>query len=193
MSEVCPHPQAIKEKRQGEVIAQTLENARDKKIFKAITGEASRNELFQIAGLNDLQIGIEHSGSFLFGVVTFGVHCTGYVEGHNGLKIWAPRRARTKQTYGGMLDNTVTGGMVMGDDPFATLVKEASEEAPSPTKLVRERAKACGTVSYFHIQAKKDGELSGLLQPTCKYVYALKLPARKKPHAGTMKSRDLSP
>ena len=181
---VRPHPSAIKDKRQGEIIAHTLENARDKRIFKAVTGKAWRNELFQVPGLGDLHVGIERSGSFLFGVVTFGVHCTGYVEGNDGLKIWAPRRARTKPTYGGMLDNTVAGGMAMGDDAFATLVKEASEEASLPAKLVRERVKACGTVSYFHVQAKKDGEPSGLLQPTCKYVYDLKLPAETKPHAG---------
>ena len=149
-----------------------------------MSGKAWRNELFQIPGLEDPQVGLERSGSFLFGVVTFGVHCTGYVEGKEGLKIWAPRRARTKPTYGGMLDNTVAGGMAMGDDAFTALVKEASEEASLPAKMVRDRVKACATVSYFHIQAKKEGEESGLLQPTCKYVYDLELPASAVPHAG---------
>ena len=174
----------INDMAQGDLIARTLEEARDKKIFKAVSGKAWRNELFQIPGLNNLHIGLERSGSFLFGIVTFGVHCTGYVENKDGLKIWAPRRARTKPTYGGMLDNTVAGGMAMGDDAFTTLVKEASEEASLPAKMVRERAKACGMVSYFHVQAKKEGEKSGLLQPTCKYVYDLKLPAGTRPHAG---------
>ena len=47
----------------------------------------------------------------------------------------------------------------------------------------RDRVKACGTVSYFLIQAKKEGEKSRLLQPTCRYVYDLKLPASAVPHA----------
>ena len=49
----------------------------------------------------------------LLGVVTYGVHMTGFVRDERstyGMKIWVPRRAKSKQTYGGMLDNTVAGG-----------------------------------------------------------------------------------
>lgn len=46
----------------------------------------------------------------------------------------------------------------MRDDDFTALVEEASEEAPLPAKIVRKRAQVCGTVSYLHIQAKKEGE-----------------------------------
>ena len=66
--------------------------------------------------------------------------------------------------------------MAFGDGPFETLVKESSEEASLPEELVRKHAKSCGTVSYFLIQAKREGEESGLLQPTVKYVYDLILP-----------------
>ena len=75
-----------------------------------------------------------------------------------------------------MLDNTVAGGMAFGDGPFKTLIKESSDEAGLPEELVRKHAKFCGTVSYCLIQAKREGEESGLLQPTVKYVYDLILP-----------------
>lgn len=161
---------------QQDVIAQTLEEARDKKVFKVISGKGWRNELYPIYGLHSTQIGVERGGSPLFGMVTFGVHCTAYVETNEGLKIWAPRRSRNKPTYAGMLDNTVAGGMAFGDGAFATLVKESTEEADLPEELVSKYATSCGTVSYFLIQAMREGEASGLLQPTVKFVYDLVLP-----------------
>jgi len=161
---------------QQNVIAQTLEEARDKKIFKVVSGKGWRNEHYPIYGLYGTQIGIERGGAPLFGIVTCGVHCTAYIETKAGLKIWAPRRARDRPTHAGILDNTVAGGMAFGDGALTTLVKESTEEADLPEELVRNHARSCGTVSYFHIQAKRDGEESGLLQPTVKYVYDLNLP-----------------
>jgi 8-oxo-dGTP pyrophosphatase MutT (NUDIX family) len=65
---------------------------------------------------------------------------TAYVRAKEGVKFWVPRRARNKQTYGGMLDNTVAGGISTGEVPFECLVREASEEASLPEDLVREGA-----------------------------------------------------
>jgi len=161
---------------QQDVIAQTLEEARDKKIFKVVSGKGWRNELYPIYGLHTTQIGIERGGAPLFGMVTFGVHCTAYIETKTGLKIWVPRRARNRPTHAGMLDNTVAGGMAFGDGVITTWIKESTEEADLPEEVVRNHAKSCGTVSYFHVQAKRDGEESGLLQPTTKYVYDMALP-----------------
>lgn len=62
----------------------------------------------------------------LFGIVTYGVHLTAYVEiGEErmreentkwGKMVWIPRRSSTKSTYPGMLDNTVAGGMASGEE-----------------------------------------------------------------------------
>ena len=41
---------------------------------------------------------IERSACALFGIVTYGVHMTIYVEEDGGMKIWVPTRAKTKQT-----------------------------------------------------------------------------------------------
>lgn len=161
---------------QQDVIAQILEEARNKKIFMVVSGNGWRNEHYPIYGLYGTQIGIERGGAPLFGMVTCGVHCTAYIETKAGLKIWVPRRARNRPTHPGMLDNTIAGGMAFGDGAFTTLIKESTEEADLSEDVVRKYARSCGTVSYFHIQAKRHGEDSGLLQPTVKYVYDLGLP-----------------
>lgn len=134
---------------------------------------------------------IERSASPLFGVVTYGVHLTAYTytsttnssftsnkaEGEEGkqMRIWVPRRSKTKQTYPGMLDNTVAGGITAGEHPFESVVREAMEEASLPEDLVRKKAKAVGCVTYFHIRDLRAGGETGLLQPECQYVYDLDL------------------
>ncbi|KAI7604510.1 hypothetical protein KC319_g21893, partial [Hortaea werneckii] len=90
--------------------------------------------------------------------------------------LWVPRRAATKQTYGGMLDNTVAGGIATGETPFESIVRESAEEASLPEELVRKNAKAVGTVTYFHIRDRRAGGETRLLQPECQYVYDLQLP-----------------
>ncbi|KAE9976026.1 hypothetical protein EG328_002865 [Venturia inaequalis] len=149
-----------------------------------------RGELYAVFGPGGEELfRIERSASPLFGVVTYGVHLTAYThtststtsssksEGEKQVKIWVPRRSRTKQTYPGMLDNTVAGGITAGEAPFESVVREAMEEASLPEDLVRRRAKAVGCVTYFHIRDSRAGGETGLLQPECQYVYDLDLTA----------------
>lgn len=42
---------------------------------------------------------MERSACALFGVITYGVHSTFYERGDDGLKLWIPTRAKTKQTW----------------------------------------------------------------------------------------------
>jgi len=122
---------------------------------------------------------IERSASCLFGVVTYGVHMTCYTSSPSssyGIKIWVPRRAKTKSTYGGMLDNTVAGGIASGEEPFECLVRESQEEASLPEDLVREKTQGKGVITYFHLREPRAGGESGLVQPECQYVYDLELP-----------------
>ena len=157
-----------------------------------------RNELYPVYGPNAnndersscLLFEIERSAAPLFGIVTYGVHMTGFVRSSSSsssspprisdnasIKVWVPRRAKGKQTYGGMLDNTVAGGISSGETPFTSLIREAAEEASMPDKLVRERAKPCGTVTYFTIRDERAGGETGLLQPEVQYLYDIELPA----------------
>ncbi|MCJ1378508.1 hypothetical protein MMC17_001607 [Xylographa soralifera] len=154
-------------------LSETLNKARATDRFAVLRGW--RNELYPVTGLKS-NITVERAGSALFGIVTYGVHMTAYTEGPNGIMIWVPRRSSTKSTYPSMLDNTVAGGITAGEEPFESLVREAAEEASLPEEIVRNGAKPCGTVSYFHVRDSKAGGETGLMQPEMQFVYDLKLP-----------------
>ena len=139
-----------------------------------------RDELYPVFGEDgSVLFDIERAASALFGIVTYGCHLTCYVRqqvaGQEAIRIWVPRRARSKQTYGGMLDNTVAGGIGIGETPFSSLVREAAEEASLPAELVQQKAKAVGTVSYFHIRDARAGGERGLMQPECQFVYDMEV------------------
>jgi 8-oxo-dGTP pyrophosphatase MutT (NUDIX family) len=166
----------------NKILAEYLQDLRERNVFKVLSGW--RNELYPIYGPNkELILSMERSATPLFGVVTYGVHMTGYVETEEGMKIWAPRRAPTKQTYPGMMDNTVAGGLSTGEETFDCLIRECEEEASLPESLVR-TAKACGTLTYFHIRDSRAGGETGLCQPECQYIYDLKMPPDVIPKPG---------
>ena len=169
-------------KERNQKLANYLEELRDRKVFKVLEGW--RSELYPIYGPHRKQLlDMERSAAPLFGVVTYGVHMTGFVRSKDGLKIWAPRRSRTKQTYPGMMDNTVAGGLSSGEEPFSCLIREAQEEASLPDDVAR-KAKACGTLTYFHIRDARAGGETGLCQPECQYIYDLELPENIVPQPG---------
>jgi 8-oxo-dGTP pyrophosphatase MutT (NUDIX family) len=183
-SEDSPNPQprtvtlitGNNEKDRSTVVAKTCEAMRLTGHWKVL--EKWRNELYPVYGPNqELLFKIERSASPLFGVVTYGVHMTGYFyEGgkeEKDLRFWVPTRSRNKQTYGGMLDNTVAGGMSVGEQPLECLVRESAEEASLPADFVRRNAKPVGSVTYFYIRDPRAGGETGLLQPECQYVYDL--------------------
>ena len=144
-----------------------------------------RDELYPVYGKNkELLFNVERCASPLFGIVTYGVHLNAYTYKEGQLKIWTPRRARTKQTYGGLLDNAVAGGIASGESPWESLVRECGEEASLPEELVRSKAKAAGTVSYYYVRGEAAGGETGLLQPEVQYVYDLELPEDVIPKPG---------
>ncbi|KAL8771623.1 MAG: hypothetical protein Q9209_003067 [Squamulea sp. 1 TL-2023] len=163
---------------QSKAIDVTLRKAKELGTFKVL--EKWRNELYtihredELNRIGDQTITVERSGSPLFGIVTYGVHMTTYVKTEDGMKIWVPKRAQGK-TYGGMLDNTVAGGIATGEQPFECIVREAAEEASFPEELVRSTAKPCGTISYFSFRDERAGGESGLLQPEVQYVYDMEV------------------
>ncbi|KAH8602120.1 thiamine pyrophosphokinase-related protein-like protein [Bisporella sp. PMI_857] len=171
------------EEERSKAVAATAAYWRENKIFRVLDGW--RSELYPVYGPgNELLWSVERSASPLFGVVTYGIHMTAFVrdEGASyGLKMWVPRRAKSKQTYSGMLDNTVAGGMATGEEPFECLVREADEEASLPADLVRGRATAHGTVTYIYVREQRAGGESGLVQPEVQYVYDLELPRDVEP------------
>ena len=176
---------------QEDVIRDTLDKAKAENTFEVLKGW--RNELYPIYGPYSNRkpmLSMERAGSALFGINSYGVHMTIYVNTLQGLKIWVPRRAPNKQTYGGMLDNTVAGGLSTGEKPFDCVVREAAEEASLSEQLVRSNAKPCGTVSYFHVRDPRAGGESGLLQPECQYVFDMEIGAEVIPKPGDNEVED---
>lgn len=151
---------------------------RGRKAFKILDGW--RDELYPVYGPgNKLLYSIERTVSALLGIVTYGVHMTAYTkspESSYGMKLWIPRRTANKQTFGGMLDNTVAGGMATSEEPLGCLVRECEEEASLSNDLVRTTAKAHGAITYLYITSERAGGEFGLIQPECEYVYELELP-----------------
>jgi 8-oxo-dGTP pyrophosphatase MutT (NUDIX family) len=162
---------------ESDILREILTLGREKSSFKVLKGW--RNELYPVLGINR-DVCMERAGSALFGIHTIGVHMICYVRPSascrpDEIKTWVARRAATKQTYGGMLDNTVAGGIAAGEDPFESIVREAGEEASLPENLVRQNTIPCGTVSYVHVRDHRAGGEIGLLQPETQYLYDLEL------------------
>lgn len=172
------------------LMATTLAAWRAAGTFSVLKGW--RDEMYTVyAPASQPLLHMERSACALFGVVTYGVcpspaaswqltltraqaHLTAYTLSPAGdIHIWTPRRNPAKQTYGGLLDNTVAGGMPAGLTPLETIVKEASEEASLDETFVRERVRSVGAVSYFYCRHKTAGGEEGLLQPEVEYCYDL--------------------
>ena len=124
---------------------------------------------------------VERAAAALLGVVTYGVHMTAFARPDGpdgGVKVWVARRARTKQTFPGMLDNSVAGGLPAGElPPDACLARECMEEAslgPEVSKLAR----AAGCLTYFYVSGAGSAGEAGLMQPECQFVYDLDLTGR---------------
>lgn len=166
------------ETERSAAVAVTCQYWREQKTFKVLAGW--RNELYPVYTLNnELYFNIERSASGLFGIQTYGVHMTCYTksaEASFGIKLWIPRRAKSKSTYGGMLDNSVAGGMATGESPLPCVIREASEEASLPAELVRQNVQRQKDISYVYIRDSRAGGETGLIQPECQYVYDLELP-----------------
>lgn len=167
----------------NKLIAQSIAEAVKAGCFEVLKGW--RNEMYPIYGPGgEFLFEMERCASPLFGIVSYGAHLTGYVDGPDGLKIWVPRRAKSKQTYPGMLDNTVAGGMCTGEAPFECLVREAMEEASLPEQAVRAATLASGCVTYVHVRDARAGGEMGLLQPEVEFVYDLQLDPSVVPQPG---------
>ncbi|KAH9897301.1 NUDIX hydrolase domain-like protein [Xylariomycetidae sp. FL2044] len=139
-----------------------------------------RDELWPVYGTDaEVVFSVERSATGLLGVLRYGVHMTGYVrdpDASHGLRIWVPRRAADKSTYPGMLDNTVAGGLVTGEDPLEAMIREGNEEASLDEQLMRQRTRFTGMVTYIYITDERAGGERGQVYPETQWVYEIELP-----------------
>ncbi|CRG84360.1 putative protein YJR142W [Talaromyces islandicus] len=166
-------PDATPEAR-TEIMSRLLADAVRRDTFEVLKGW--RHEMYPIYGPGGAYLlEMERSASPLFGIATYGVHMTGYVQDDEGVKLWVARRSKTKQTYPGMLDNTAAGGMSTGEHPYACAIREAAEEASIPNDVFSERAKPVGVITYFYVRDARAGGETDLLQPEIEYIYDIRL------------------
>ncbi|CAG7941540.1 unnamed protein product [Penicillium salamii] len=162
------------------LVAEAINEAVKQDKFEILRGW--RNEKYPVYGPGgEFLLDMERCASPLFGIVSYGAHMTGYTRDESGYKIWVPRRSKTKQTYPGLLDNTVAGGMCTDEIPFECIVREAMEEASLPEDKVRATIAARGCVTYSHVRDARAGGETGLIQPEVEYVYDLELDAETIP------------
>jgi 8-oxo-dGTP pyrophosphatase MutT (NUDIX family) len=112
---------------------------------------------------------IDRGAIVAFGCAAYGVHMNGFVRTPGGLKMWVARRAATKPTYPGQLDNIVAGGQPIGLGPTENLIKECGEEAGIPPALAA-TAKPIGAMTYCL-------ETPEGLRPDVAFLSDLELPA----------------
>ncbi|KAK1151449.1 hypothetical protein AOXY_G32689 [Acipenser oxyrinchus oxyrinchus] len=120
---------------------------------------------------------MERAATSLFGVKRYGVHVNGFTRQPDGqLAMWVARRSLSKQTYPGLLDNMVAGGIGSQKGIRDTLIKECAEEASIP-ECIAAAARPVGTVSYTY----EDGE--GVFAE-CQFVFDLEVSSDFSPSVG---------
>ncbi|KAI8072583.1 NUDIX hydrolase domain-like protein [Gongronella butleri] len=144
-----------------------MDHWRATKKFAALAGW--RDELYPVYGASGAPAFVmERAATPLFGISTFGVHVNVFVVDKGVTKMWVARRSMQKQTWPGVLDNCVAGGIPHGYSTKETVVKECDEEASIPENLAQ-NAKNVSVVSYYTFSDYG-------MQPETEYIYDLQLP-----------------
>ncbi|XP_024318998.1 nudix hydrolase 20, chloroplastic isoform X2 [Brachypodium distachyon] len=112
---------------------------------------------------------LERAAAPYFGIKAYGVHMNGYIEADGEKSLWIGKRSDVKQTYPGMLDHLVAGGLPYGISCKENIIKECEEEAGIPRSMST-NATSVGAISYVDIDGfryKRD----------VLFCYDLRLPA----------------
>ncbi|TGJ78515.1 hypothetical protein E0Z10_g10254 [Xylaria hypoxylon] len=168
----------------SEIIKKTMTYFKNKRTFGVL--EKWRGELKPCYGSRGTVLfSIERSAFPLLGIVAYGVMLVAYTRNERGgvKGLWVQRRSREARTHAGLLDGTAAGGVPIHKKPLTTLINEAEEEASFSRDLVGRRAKACGTLSYFHTRRKEMGGEVGLLQPGVHFLYDMEVPEDVEPRS----------
>lgn len=156
--------------KRNELFAEVANRWRKIPELDEILNKGWRNELFVVYNPSKTQYArMERAFSVLLGVVTYGVHINAYVppefSSDGKLKLYIPRRSKTKSTFPGMLDNTVAGGIGYPHGLETTVIKECFEEAGLEEDFVRKNIKNTGVVTYIYLTDDQRAE------PEVEYTY----------------------
>lgn len=146
-----------------------VDDAINGNVFPTLNGR--HIEHFRVMGARDF-VQIERFASSLFGIATRGAHLTCYVRSRDigEFKVWVARRSPKLNTYPGMLDSTVAGGVKADHSPLDCILAEATEEASLPTNLVSRQVRSVGVITVSNINAR-----SGLHHSEILYVYDMEM------------------
>ena len=159
--------------KRTEGLEKILLDLRDRKIFPSLS--AWRNEKYEIktSFSSKALFEMERSATSLFGVRVYSCQINGYVNHSTlGLCLWMQKRSMT-QTWPGMMDNFVGGGLPAGMGVRENAIKEAGEEANVPEHLAAQM-KQTGSVSFLR-------EYRGRMHPETVFVFDLELPETFSP------------
>ncbi|XP_038878620.1 nudix hydrolase 20, chloroplastic-like [Benincasa hispida] len=113
----------------------------------------TRNELYPVTSSfgGPVFFSLERAAAPYFGIKVYGVQMNGYVEKDGKKFLWIAKRSQMKQTFPGMLDELVAGGLPQGIPCGENLMKECEEEAGIP-RSISNKAMPVGAVSYSDIK-----------------------------------------
>lgn len=160
----------------SKAIANVLEELRKNDSY--ISLKLWRDELYQVkSNYNEAPVfNLERCACPMFGVAACGAHMNGFVNhSQQGLSLWIATRSSGKQTYPGMFDNMVAGGISCGYGVKETLIKECAEEAGIPEELAT-KSIAVGIISYTY-----ENELG--IKPEAQFCFDLEVPETFQPIA----------
>ncbi|KAL9258744.1 Nudix hydrolase 20, chloroplastic-like protein [Drosera capensis] len=135
-----------------------------------------RNELYPVTASFGSQVffSLERAAAPHFGIKAYGVHMNGYVAMNEEQSLWVGKRSQMKQTFPGMLDHLVAGGLPHGIPCGENMIKECEEEAGIPNHIAK-RAKPVGAISYMDIDGRR-------FKRDVLFCYDLKLPVDFVPY-----------
>ncbi len=111
------------------IMEETLIDMRDKKLFPKLNGWRNEHYYVRTKFSEKPLFSIERSSASIFGVRSYGCHINGYVKRGGEYLMWIARRSKNKQTFPGLLDNFVAGGLTAGLSLVECAKKELEEEA----------------------------------------------------------------
>ena len=139
-------------------------------LIRAGAVKQRRNERFAITDGwgGPLLFEIDRGAIEFFGAPAYAVQLNGWRPGVDGPDFWIAKRAETKATFPGKLDNMVAGGIGAGYSAWETLLKEAGEEAGLPPALTA-RALATGAIPFRR-------EMPEGMRDEVLFIYDIRLP-----------------
>lgn len=137
-----------------EAVNRIMKRLRDQGI---VTGWRDEDYPVKKSFYDETLFGVERASASLLGIMEYGVHINGLVQGEDGKpRMWIGRRSADKSKYPAMLDHIVAGGQPVGLSLLENVVKECNEEAGIPEDITLAGLSSAGAISYETYSERND-------------------------------------